>query len=106
MQIDWPGIRAAAVALGVREALRQAAKDLSPYEQNRFVERGLKRCSREKWLVREERMTPAREKGEGRNVPNGAYCLANYLAERKNHTKIHLSEYVVNAPKRAARSHG
>ena len=50
--VDWPGLRAAAVAIGIRKAARQAARDLPPNEQERFVQRAMKRCSREKWLVK------------------------------------------------------
>ena len=50
--VDWPGLRAAAVAVGIRKAARQAARDLPPVEQERFVQRAMKRCSREKWLVK------------------------------------------------------
>lgn len=51
-EIDWPGLRAAAVAVGIRKAARQAARDLPPDEQERFIQRAMKRCSRQKWLVK------------------------------------------------------
>jgi hypothetical protein len=54
--VDWPGLRAAAVAIGIRTAARQAARDLSLDEQERFVQRAMKRCSREKWLVKSEQV--------------------------------------------------
>src|SRR5262245_6836180 len=50
--IDWPGLRAAAVGVGIRKAARQAARDLPPDEQERFIQRAMKRCSREKWLAK------------------------------------------------------
>jgi hypothetical protein len=53
-EIDWPGLRAAAFVIGIRPAARQAAQDLPPDEQERFVQRAMKRCSREKWLVKAE----------------------------------------------------
>ena len=53
-EIDWAGLRAAAVAIGIRKAARQAARDLPPDEQERFVQRAMKRCSREKWLVKSQ----------------------------------------------------
>jgi hypothetical protein len=53
-EIDWAGLRAAAVAIGIRKAARHAARDLSPDEQERFIQRAMKRCSREKWLVKSE----------------------------------------------------
>src|SRR5215813_4034974 len=50
--VDWSGLRAAAVAIGIRPAARQAARDLPPDEQERFIQRAMKRCSRQKWLVK------------------------------------------------------
>jgi len=35
--VDWAGLRAAAVAVGIRKAARQAARDLPPDEQERFI---------------------------------------------------------------------
>ena len=57
--IDWSGIRASAVLIGVREAARQAAQDLPYDEQERFVERVMKRSSREGWLVRKAEVLSA-----------------------------------------------
>ena len=37
-QIDWAGLRAAAIAIGIRKAARQAARDLPPDEQERFIQ--------------------------------------------------------------------
>src|SRR5215510_11851290 len=51
-EIDWAGLRAAAVAIGIRQAARQAARDLPPDERERFVQRAMKRCSRQKWLIK------------------------------------------------------
>ena len=104
MQIDWPGIRTAAIAVGVREAARQAAADLPPDEANRFVERAMKRCSREKWLVREQRVTPPQQ--QVRAVRSGSDALIQTLSQRKDKSAMHLSRYVVDASKRAARSKG
>jgi len=53
-EIDWPGLRAATVAIGIRRAARQAAQDLPPHEKERFVERAMKRCPREKWLIKSQ----------------------------------------------------
>ena len=49
-EIDWAGLTAPAVAIGTRKAARQAARDLPPDEQERFVQRVMKRCSRERKL--------------------------------------------------------
>src|SRR5215471_9347949 len=51
-EIDWAGLRAAAVAVGIRQAARQAARDLPLDERERFVQRAMKRCSRQKWLAK------------------------------------------------------
>jgi len=53
-EIDWARLRAAAVAIGIRKAARQASRDLPPNEQERFIQRAMKRCSREKWLVKSQ----------------------------------------------------
>ena len=90
--IDWPGLRAAAVAIGIRKAARQAARDLPPDEQARSVQRAMKRCSREKWLVKSEQvkadavaMSPT---ALSANVRTGADALANALAEDSHATRI------------------
>ena len=49
--VDWPGIRASAVAVGVREAARRSAAHLPDDERERFVFRVLKRSQREGWVV-------------------------------------------------------
>jgi len=49
--IDWPGIRATAVDVGVREAARQTAAHLPDDGRERFVFRVLKRPQREGWVV-------------------------------------------------------
>ena len=51
-EIDWPGLRAAAVVIGIRAAARNASSHLPLVEQKRFVERVMKRASREKWLAK------------------------------------------------------
>ena len=105
-EIDWAGLRAAAVAIGIRKAARQAARDLPPHEQERFVQRAMKRCSREKWLVKSQH-----DKAEAiltsstalsANVRNGADVLADVLATRKGETKLHLSKYALAASQEAA----
>ena len=93
--IDWPGLRAAAVAIGIRPAARQAVRDLPPNEQARFIQRAMKRCSREKWLVKSQRdkadalaMSPS---ALSANVRNGADVLVETLAEDSRETRIGLS---------------
>ena len=62
-EIDWPGLRAAAVAIWIRKAARHAARDLPPDEQERFIQRAMKRCSRESkskaWLFTARFTQPA-----------------------------------------------
>ncbi len=50
--IDWPGLRAAAVRIGIKPAARLAGRDLPPDELARFVERVAKRAVREGWEVK------------------------------------------------------
>jgi hypothetical protein len=94
-EIDWAGLRAAAVAIGIRKAARQAARDLPPDEQERFVQRAMKRCSREKWLAKAQQdkadavLTSA--SALSANVRNGADVLSEILAEDSGETRIGLS---------------
>ena len=105
-EIDWAGLRAAAVAIGIRKAARHAARDLPPDEQERFVQRAMKRCSREKWLAKAKQdkadaiaMFPT---ALSANVRKGADVLADVLATRKGETKLHLSKYALEASQEAA----
>lgn len=106
--IDWPGIRANAMAVGIREAARQAARDLPQDEQNRFVERVLKRSTREGWIARKvEVQAAARVSGTGAPpkplsalVHTSADGMANHLAEAGKQTRLHL----VKAASSAARA--
>ena len=113
--IDWPGIRAAAVVIGIRAAARNASSDLPPVEQKRFVERVMKRASREKWLAKAQvpagvvvplSSTPplatARpralqvrqfaEKPMSASVRSGAETLQNKLANDSRDTRLAWSE--------------
>jgi hypothetical protein len=105
-EIDWPGLRAAAVAIGIRPAARQAARNLPPDEQERFVQRAMKRCSREKWLVKHEQdkadAIATSPHALSANVRKGADVLADVLATRKGETKLHLSKYALEASQEAA----
>src|SRR5207248_6153750 len=94
-EIDWAGLRAAAVAIGIRPAARQAARDLPPDEQERFVQRAMKRCSRQRWLVKSEQ-----DKADAfvtsptalsANVRTGSDVLSEVLAEDSRATRIGLS---------------
>jgi hypothetical protein len=94
-EIDWAGLRAAAVAIGIRRAARQAAQDLPPDEQERFVQRAMKRCSRQKWLAKAKQdeadaivMSPT---ALSANVRKGSDVLSEVLAEDSRATRIGLS---------------
>jgi hypothetical protein len=105
-EIDWAGLRAAAVAVGIRKAAREAARDLPPDEQERFVQRAMKRCSREKWLVKSQQDKAAAltacSTALSADVRKGADVLADVLATRKGQTKLHLSKYALEASQEAA----
>ena len=93
--IDWPGLRAAAVAIGIRPAARQAALDLPPDEQERFIQRAMKRCSRQKWLVKSQQdkadAIATSPNTLSANVRKGADVLSETLAEDSRETRIGLS---------------
>jgi hypothetical protein len=94
-EVDWAGLRAAAVAVGIRQAARQAAQDLPPNEQERFVQRAMKRCSREKWLVKSEQVKTdaivTSPTALSANVRKGSDVLSEVLAEDSRATRIGLS---------------
>jgi hypothetical protein len=103
-EIDWAGLRAAAVAIGIRRAARQAALDLPPDEQERFVQRAMKRCSRQKWLVKSQR-----EKADAvatsptalsANVRNGADVVSQTLAEDSRETRLALSKAALRSARK------
>src|SRR5262245_25501007 len=93
--IDWAGLRAAAVAIGIRPAARQAAQDLPLHERERFVQRAMKRCSRQKWLVKSQQdkveAALTSPSALSANVRNGADVLSEMLAEDSRETRIGLS---------------
>jgi hypothetical protein len=111
MQIDWSGIRAAAIAgNNIREAARSAASNLPPVEQERFVKRVLKRAQREQWVNRAKEVKEAalaiNELPMSSKVATGSDSLARTLSHRKDKSAMHLSRYVEQASKTAARSNG
>ena len=109
-QIDWPGLRAAAVAVGVREAARQAARDLPPDERERFIQRAMKRCSRQKWLVKSEQVKvdalTTSPTALSANVRKGSDVLSEILAEDSRETRIGLSAAARNAAETFAKMPG
>jgi hypothetical protein len=101
-QIDWPGIRAAAVAIGnVYEAARRAAIDLPADEVRRFVERVSRRSRREHWLAPVCPAPGLNKKPMSGLVRNGADCLATELADMERVTKRNLALATQNLSKQA-----
>lgn len=106
-EIDWAGLRAAAVAIGIRKAARQAARDLPPDEQERFVQRAMKRCSREKWLVKSQQdMAEAiltSSTALSADVRKGCDVLTEILEDDSRETRIGLSAAARKAAKTFAK---
>ena len=99
-------LRAAAVAIGIR----QAARNLPPGERERFVQRAMKRCSRQKWLVKSQQdkadamvTSPA---ALSANVRKGCDVLSEILAEDSRATRIGLSAAARKAAETFAKMHG
>jgi hypothetical protein len=109
-QIDWTGLRAAAVTVGIRKAARAAARDLPPHEQDRFVQRAMKRCSREKWLVKSQQdkadAIVTSPTALSANVRNGADVLSEILAEDSRETRLGLSAAARKAAETLAKMPG
>jgi hypothetical protein len=118
-EIDWAGIRANAVAIGVREAARQVSSHLPPVEQKRFVDRVLQRSHREGWIRRKiqvmnevVRLSPSPPSVNGgvpakplsSAVSMSSDGMANHLKTIKNKSRFNLSKFVLNASKVASRS--
>jgi hypothetical protein len=108
--IDWSGLKCAAIALNsVQEAARQAAVNLPDIERRRFVERVNKRAYRERWLDKARAISKpnvAAAKPLSNFVQSGSDTLANTLASRLNASRLNLSSYVVDASDKSARSKG
>ena len=108
--VDWAGLRAAAVAVGIRKAARQAARDLPPNEQERFVQRAMKRCSREKWLIKSQQdksdAIVTSPSALSANVRKGADVLSEILAEDNRETRMGLSEAARKAAETFAKMPG
>jgi hypothetical protein len=109
-EIDWAGLRAAAVAIGIRRAARQAAQDLPPDEQERFIQRAMKRCSRQKWLAKSEQdkadAVLTSPTALSANVRNGSDVLSEVLAEDSRETRIGLSAAARKAAETLAKMPG
>lgn len=94
--IDWPGIRANAVFMGIRAAARAAAVNLPDDEQTRFVNRALQRAHREGWTdakqVAQSSVVVGNEKPMSSTVITGAEAGQNMLDAEKNPKLLSLLE--------------
>ncbi len=90
--IDWGGIRASAVVIGVREAARRAVPHLRGEEQIRFVNRVLKRSEREQWMPKGWKSPASAMRTAGRDVSStvitGAEILSQHMTNCDNESKI------------------
>jgi hypothetical protein len=109
-EVDWAGLRAAAVTIGIRKAARAAARDLPPHEQDRFVQRAMKRCSREKWLVKSQQdranAVLTSPTALSANVRTGSDVLNEVLEEDSRETRIGLSAAARKAAETLAKMPG
>jgi hypothetical protein len=81
--------------MGIRAAARQAAANLPPDEQNRFVKRVLKRAEREGWeKAKQTALTLATPQGLPLSSPvvNGADSMLQVLVEDSKATRIGFSK--------------
>jgi hypothetical protein len=103
-EIDWTGLRAAAVAIGIRPAAKQAARHLSPDEQERFV------CSRKKWFAKAQQdkadAVATSATALSANVRKGADVFSEILAEDSRETRIGLSAAARKAAETLAKMPG
>jgi hypothetical protein len=107
--IDWPGIRAAAVALrNVRAAARQAAANLPEPERTTLIERINKRALREGWLDKAAAVQAVHSAETALSMPvqNGHQVVSNVMETRRKKSQLALAKYVREAARTAAASKG
>ena len=100
--IDWEGIRAAAVAVGVIEAARQTAAPLPEPARTRLVERIRKRAFRQHWLdSAQQAVSVARQSvpvDMSQSVPgtplSGADAVAVSVAESRGRSQVAISRAI------------
>jgi hypothetical protein len=80
--VDWAGIRAAAVVMGIRNAARKAAQNLPEYQHDRFVNRVMRRASREKWIAAKEEAVSAMSTGVDKTMSYLASGLSAHEPEQ------------------------
>jgi cell division septum initiation protein DivIVA len=113
--IDWAGIRANAVTLGIRGSARAAAVQLPPDEQKRFVARVLKRAEREGWKAATDAVLArtgavplapvtrsAAPVSASSNVVTAADSMANRLADDSRATRLAGATYARRTLEHAA----
>src|SRR5207302_4763444 len=109
-EIDCAGLRAAAVTVGIRKAARHAARHLPLNEQDRFVQRAMKRCSRAKWLVRSQQdkadAALTSPTALSANVRKGSDVLSEILEEDGRETRLGLSAAARKAAETLAKMPG
>ena len=109
-EIDWTGLRAAAVTIGIRKAARHAARYLPLNEQERFVQRAMKRCSRQKWLVKSQQdkadAALTSPTALSANVRTGSDVLSDLLEEDSRETRLGLSAAARKAAETLAKMPG
>lgn len=112
LDIDWPGIRAAAVALGnVSEAARQAAGEMNDQGRERFRETVCKRAVREQWLSKAKAVrvqtptlaTMSVQRNTSKLVQSGADTVMDCIAEDGKATKVAGMRYAKRTVEYAAR---
>jgi len=100
-QVDWSGLKAAAIALNsVQEAARRASNSLPAPEQQRFIERVNKRAYRERWLDQAKALSlsaPTNAKPLSNSVQTGSELLLSKLKQHGDNTKQNLAEVAENA---------
>jgi hypothetical protein len=84
--------------------------DLPPDEQERFVQRAMKRCSREKWLVKSQQdkadALVTSPTALSANVRKGSDVLSEVLAQDSRATRIGLSAAALRAAETFAKMPG
>ena len=107
-ELDWSGIRAAAIAMGsVNAAAIQAGANLPPDEAERLRERINKKALRHGWMAHAKQLMankPQQAKPLSNSVQSGADSLANSLADDSQATRIHISQAARRGAKHIAES--
>lgn len=101
-EIDWAGLQTAAVAVGLREAARQATRYMEEPAKGRMINRILRRSTREGWMKEENKAVavPA-ENGVPVRIDNkpvvvsGANVVAAALAEQKRKSEAAIAKAIV-----------